>query len=279
MYLPDELPNAQILIIVKTYPLPTSDHGEVVCTAGLANGEKWVRIYPISFSMYDERKYPKYGWVELDLIKHPNDSRLESYMPRRGLDEPMQLLERIKTNNNWAARKEYVEKEVFTSMEELICLSRTEDRSLGTLKPVEIVDFVIEESKREWKPQWANKLKQMRMFDPNTRGLSHQRQLIKKIPYTFKYHFLTKGDTKPRKLSIHDWEIGMLYWKCLRRTGGDEEEAKQMVRRRYFDEFVANKDILLFLGTTYEFHKRRADNPFIIIGVFYPPKTPQLQLF
>jgi len=42
---------------------------------------------------------------------------------------------------------------------------------------------------------------------------------------------------------------------------------------------VTQKDIYLFLGTTYEFHKRRASNPFIIIGVFYPPKTPQLPLF
>jgi hypothetical protein len=70
----------------------------------------------------------------------------------------------------------------------------------------------------------------------------------------------------------------MLYWKCLRQTDGDENEAKQMVRKKYFDEFVNQKDILLFLGSTYEFHKRRVENPFIIIGVFYPPKTPQLPL-
>lgn len=58
----------------------------------------------------------------------------------------------------------------------------------------------------------------------------------------------------------------------------DETEAKRLVRKKYFVEFLAQKDILLFLGTTYEFQKRRADNPFIIAGVFYPPKTPQLSL-
>ncbi len=114
MYLPEELPKARVLITVKTYPLPTSDHGEVVCTAGLVNGEKWIRMYPISSNVYDEKKYPKYGWVELDMVKHPSDFRLESYMPRHGLDEPMRFLSKIGTNNSWAARRELVEREVFT---------------------------------------------------------------------------------------------------------------------------------------------------------------------
>lgn len=279
MYLPDELPNARVLITVKTYPLPSSDHGEIVCTAGLLDGEKWVRVYPISLSRYsDEERFPKYGWVRLNLKRHPSDFRLESYMPRNGIDEPMRFLERIGTDNNWAARKDFVLKEVFTSMKELITLSHTENRSLGTVKPSEIVDFVIEDSEREWRPQWATRLKQLRMFD-SEKQRGKQWQPIRKIPFTFKYRFLTRGDTKPRELSIHDWEIGALYWNCLKQVQGDESEAKHMVRARCFDEFVSRKEIFLFVGTTYEFHRRRVDNPFIITGVFYPPKTPQLSLF
>jgi len=43
------------------------------------------------------------------------------------------------------------------------------------------------------------------------------------------------------------------------------------------DEF-ATKDLYLFLGTTREFHGR-APNPFVIIGVFYPPIERQQRLF
>jgi hypothetical protein len=280
MYLPDVIADARILITVKTYPLPSSDFGEVVCTAGLLNGEKWIRIYPILLNKYiDDNKFPKYGWAKVNLVKHPSDDRVESYMPRNGVDEPLNFLEKIGTANFWAARKDFVKKEIFTSMEELISLMRNENRSLGTLKPVEIIDFLAEDSEREWKPKWAAKLKQMKLFDPDTIEPDKKKQPIKKIPYTFKYRLLTQGDTNPRELSILDWEIGMLYWNCLRRSGGDEKEAIRLVRKKYFDEFVAQKDILLFLGTNYQYHKRRVANPFMIIGVFYPPKTAQLSLF
>lgn len=78
---------------------------------------------------------------------------------------------------------------------------------------------------------------------------------------------------------IEDWEIGALYWNCLRRTEGNEEKALKKVREQYEDNFIKNKDIHLFLGTTLEWHRRRANNPFVIIGVFYPKKELQAKLF
>jgi hypothetical protein len=280
MYLPAEIPNARVLITVKTYPFPSGDHGEVVCTAGLLDGEKWIRMYPIPLNRYtDDERFPKYGWVELDLIKHPSDSRLESYMPRHGLDEPMRFLNRIGTKNEWAVRKEIVQKDIFTSMKRLISLSISENKSLGTLRPKEIIGLSIEKSEREWDPKLIEKMKQMSLFELDADGQAKQRRLIRKLPFDFKYKFLSDGDEKPRELMILDWEIGTLFWNCLRQSDGDEEEAKKLVRKKYFDEFVAQRDILLFLGTHYLFHMRRVENPFMIIGVFYPPKTPQLFLF
>ena len=55
--------------------------------------------------------------------------------------------------------------------------------------------------------------------------------------------------------------------------------ALQKVREKYFDDFTANKDLYLFVGTTKEWHTRRALNPFVIIGVFYPKKEVQGSLF
>jgi hypothetical protein len=100
---------------------------------------------------------------------------------------------------------------------------------------------------------------------------------LSKLPYKFYYHFLTE-DNKIRKLMIEDWEIGALFWNCLSQTGGNEEAAKQLVRQKYFDQFLQEKDLYLFLGTTLVNHNV-APNPFVIIGVFYPPKTVQPLLF
>lgn len=78
---------------------------------------------------------------------------------------------------------------------------------------------------------------------------------------------------------IKDWEIGALYWNCLKSADGNESIALQKVRDQYETNFLKNKDIYLFLGSTKEWHMRRAKNPFVIIGVFYPKKENQLTLF
>ena len=78
---------------------------------------------------------------------------------------------------------------------------------------------------------------------------------------------------------IEDWEIGALYWKCLRSTNGDEKAALEKVRNKYYDDLAKTKDIYLFLGTTSEGHRRRWTNPFVIIGVFYPKIDAPFNLF
>jgi len=272
-YLPHELPKARVLITVKTYPLPSRSYTELVCTAGLLNGEKWIRMYPIPFRfLRDQKRYPKYSWVEIDLIRNTKDFRPESY---RLKSENFTVLDKIKTTHDWAARKSYVFKEVFTSMENLISLAKgPTKKSLATVKPKEIVDFQIKPDEREWKKEWVEQLKQFDMFE--SKNQSGHRKIIRKLPYKFYYHFLTE-DNKLRKLMIEDWEIGALFWKCLSKTDGDEGAAKQLVRQKYFDQFLMKKDLYLFLGTTLLNHNV-APNPFVIIGVFYPPKTSQLPL-
>lgn len=275
-YLPNELPKAKVLITVKTYPLPSRSYTELVCTAGLLDGKKWIRIYPVPFRfLQDGDKYPKYSWVELDLVRNTKDFRPESYRLKLGIDEHITILDKIGTANDWMGRKSYVLKEVFSSMTELIRLAKSpQQKSLATLKPARIVDFVVEDDEREWKQEWLDQLKQMNMFEmPTNNG---QRKVVKKLPYKFSYRFFSEGDTEPRKMMIEDWEIGALFWNCLYKTNGDERAALKLVRQKYFDEFM-EKDLYLFVGTTHRFHNI-APNPFVIIGVFYPPKTDQLSL-
>lgn len=227
-------------------------------------------MYPIPFRfLQDQKQYPKYSWVEIDLVRNTKDFRPESYRLR---SENFSVLDKIGTEHDWAARKSYVLNEVFTSVVELIALAKgPTKKSLATVKPKEIVGFQIKPDEREWKKDWLEQLQQLNMFEPvNQDG---QRKIIRKLPYKFYHHFLTE-DNKLRKLMIEDWEIGALFWNYLAQTDGDEEAAKQLVRQKYFDQFVQEKDLYLFLGTTFLNHNV-APNPFVIIGVFYPPQTQQ----
>lgn len=277
IYLPDELTKAKVLITAKTYPLPTRSYSELVSVVGLLNGEKWIRIYPVSFNiLQDQKKYPKYSWIELNLVRNTSDFRPESYRPKHGVDEPIKVLQQISTANDWAVRKSYVLKEVFTSMSELIILAKdpNQKKSLATLKPSQIVDFVIEADEREWKLSWQHQLSQLNLFEKPKQG---RRILIKKLPYKFSYRFFSEGDKEPRKMMIEDWEIGALFWNCLYKTDGDEQAALELVRQKYLDGF-SQRDLHFFVSTTMQFHNI-APNPFVIVGVYYAPKASRETLF
>src|SRR5690554_5892461 len=77
--------------------------------------------------------------------------------------------------------------------------------------------------------------------------------MTKKLPYKFSYVFTTEDD-KERTLMVEDWELGALYWNCLKRAKGDEELACQKVKEKYYDYMVNRCDLHFFLGTTKRFH-------------------------
>ena len=164
-------------------------------------------------------------------------------------------------------------------MSNLIKLAKAEKvwKSLATVKPKEITKFEVEPDERDWKPQIKEGLQQLRLFEQSSPANTQQLQVVSKLPYKYYYHFLTEGDTHPRRMMIEDWEIGALYWNCLAQTEGDEIAANELVRQKFVDQFFA-KDLYFFVGTTKANHIK-APNPFVIIGVFYPPITPQLSLF
>jgi hypothetical protein len=76
-------------------------------------------------------------------------------------------------------------------------------------------------------------------------------------------------------MMIEDWEIGQLYWNCLKKYW-NEKIALQKVKDKYFDDFSKKKDLHFFLWTTKKYDKW-ANNPFIIVWTFHPPFSNGLQ--
>lgn len=99
--------------------------------------------------------------------------------------------------------------------------------------------------------------------------------LVRKLPWKFSYRF-ADATGRESKLQILDWEIGALYWNCRRQN--EEAAALQKVRLKYWDEF-STTDLHFFMGTTLEFHRKKAPNPWQIIGVFPAPMQRQTGLF
>jgi hypothetical protein len=267
----------KVFITVKTYPTLSKKYDELVCTAGILDDGSWARVYPLPFRKLDyENRYKKYQWMELPLVKNASDPRPESYKitdisKLRLIDKP------AGTGQAWAERKKIIfeKNEIYTNLAALIGKAKNNEISIAIFKPAKLLKFVVEETEREWDKESLKILKaranQMSLFQSEDE-VKKEFLIVKKLPYKFSYQF--KDDAgKTSTLMILDWEIGALFWNCLKRSNGDEDKALNLVRKKYWDEF-SGKDIFLFLGTTRQF-QGWAKNPFVIIGVFYPPKLPQ----
>lgn len=224
--------------------------------------------------------------------KRTQDSRPESYHIYNidTLKIDTNILGKKGKGIDWNLRLQWVlkNKTIFTNMSELLALTAQNKISLAVLKPTRIERVVYCDLRKKddgksmekfadklskLKAKYQAKLLQLNIFEDN-QDIKDSFQFAEKIPYKFSYEFITEDGIK-RTLMIEDWEIGALYRNCIRKDG-NEEIAVQKVIQKYED--MAKKDIYLFLGTSYEWHKRNAPDPYLIIGVFAPPKNRQLDL-
>lgn len=263
----------RVYILVKTYPTISEKYVELVCTAGVLDDGSWIRLYPVPLRKLDlDQQYKKFSWVEVDVTRNTSDFRPESYRPR--LDS-IHVIDDGTKDVDWNERHRIIfnNQKVYTNLQELINKAKSDKTSLAVFKPSKIFDVKADPDSREWDREKLEQIKvrsrqQNLFYTPEE--VDSFFSVVKKLPYKFSYIFEDDAG-KRSKLMIEDWEIGMLFFRSLKSTMGDEEAAIQKVRQKYFVEFVKNKDLYFFLGTTKQFHNV-SPNPFIIIGVYYPPR-------
>lgn len=270
-------PRERILVTVKTYPTLSRKYGETVCTAGVRPDGSWVRLYPVPFRRLDEeQQYRKYDWVKCTLVRNTSDPRPESFRPVGDIE----CGEHMGTEGVWRDRRQILlgQSTVYTELDIIIERAKANDISLCTFKPARIKDLVVEKEDRHWSHE---KLKQMRelhgrlgLFEDNEWRKTFR--VIPKLPYSFSYKF-EDANGRESRLQILDWEIGALFWNCLKLTSGNEDDALDKVRQKYWSEF-SSKDLHFFLGTTQQFHSI-APNPWVIVGVLPIPRDPRIPLF
>ncbi len=260
----------RIYIVVKTYPTISKEYSELVCTAGVLENGSWIRLYPVPFRKLDiEQKYPKYTWIEIEAVRNTADFRPETYR----LSLPTILVEEKQPKVDWDERRRIIfkNKKVHTNLQGLIDKAKSDGTSLAVFKPTKVLDFTCKPVEREWDREKIVILKglskQLNLFQ-TPQEIEEEFRVVQKVPYKFSYKF-KDASGKNSEMMIEDWEIGMLYFNCLKQTKGDEKAAIAKVKEKYFDYFIT-RDLHFFLGTTKQFHNV-APNPFIIIGVFYPP--------
>ena len=166
---------------------------------------------------------------------------------------------------------------VYTRLDEIIVAAKCNEISLCVFKPTKILACVVEEEEKEWDSKKMARMRgfysQSDMFEDNEWRKNFQ--IVRKMPYNFSYRFVDAVG-KESELQILDWEIGQLYWNCLREAGGDESGAVAKVRQKYINDLLKT-DIHFFLGTTQQFHYVGV-NPWVIVGVFPIPHDGRIRM-
>jgi hypothetical protein len=263
----------KVLILVKTYPAISSKYGETVCTAGITEDGKWIRIYPLPFrKIPTECQFKKYDWIEIDLKHNESDFRPESFRPNSFND--IKVVGHIEADGkSWYERRKYVLKNVYTNLAKLIKEAKAKEicTSLAVFKPTKIVDFTIEESTRNWDKKKLHYLESVKLqgslFENENEHDIENFEVVDKVPYKFSFEFEDDSGVRS-KLMNEDWEVGALYWNTLKDCKGNEKEACEKVREKYFNDFAKTKDYYFYLGTQKK-HHFISPNPFII-GDFHP---------
>ena len=222
----------------------------MVCTAGVLEDGSWIRLYPIPFRKLEiNQKYPKYAWIQVEVERNTKDFRTETYRP---INLEKIIVEPRSPKADWEQRRKIIFKnpKIYTNLNELIAQAKSKSNpiSLAIFKPAKILDFKADPTSREWDLKKLNNLnalsQQLNLFQTPEEP-EEEFKIVPKVPYKFSYTFEdTSG--KQSTLMIEDWEIGMLYFNCLKKHH-EESIAVSKVKEKYFDEFL-KKDLYFFMG-------------------------------
>lgn len=265
----------KILIWGKTYPEISSKYYETVCTGGVLDTGRFIRLYPIPFRyLADTKIFTKYQWIKARIKKSKEDPRPESFK----IDpESISAEDNIPPDKySWFNRAQIVFKNkdfVFNSVEELLNANIINKTSMGFVKPLRIDKIEIENRPAEDYETFLRKinanrerLKQSEIFPVIT--ISELKSL-QYITQRFKVHWKCNDvNCKGHKMAILDWEI----YELVRNVGMTKATQKL---NEVLD--LANYNTGFFLGN-FRLHQKN----FAIGGIWYPKRSnlaPNLKLF
>lgn len=215
----------EVLIWGKTTPELSLKHYETVCTGGVLEDGRFVRLYPIPFRFL-EKQFKKYQKIRVRMKKSTKDHRPESYTVDPASIEVLD--ERYDTDSiGLIMRSQYMFRDpLYTvpTVEELLTRERATGQSIGIVK--------VRQIKRVYSK--ARSDEDTAKFDRKLSELQHRKQqqslfeeeadleILKSTNYrshTMHAHWYCNNPScNGHKMSILDWELSAL----IRRAGVDD---------------------------------------------------------
>src|SRR5690606_6255473 len=269
----------RILILAKTYPSPSSQYVETSCVAGITQCGSMIRLYPVPFRLIEEgRQFKKWQWIDVRVEKATKDHRPESH---KLFVDTITCHSIIDTRKGWANRWGWLEKiPSCGSLEELDNARLNEGVSLALVRPKKVLGLeIVNARSSDWTEEEREKLVREQMQGDLFSEAAVRREIreLRKIPYDFYYRFVceTSSGEIECKHKLIDWEVGMLYWNCIKSHG---PHWRGPFRSKLENDFL-NKELIFLMGNQHRFQ-----NQWLIISLIYPPRRTstddaQIELF
>lgn len=264
---------SRFLILCKTYPSPSAKYNETSCVAAIREDGKLIRLFPIPYRLLDsDVKFTKWQWIEAVVKKSTDDHRIESY--KISIDT-IALKDKINTKFNWKDRYYWLEMlKLFHNFNDINAAQKTDLISLALLKPARIDKIELVPTIAEWTVEEKDKLLRDDKIDNLFIGEASivPKKILRKIPFDFYYHYTcidAHGMLQSFKHKIVDWEVGALYWTCLKLY---KTQWETKFREKLEQDF-SEKNLYFLMGNMHRFQ-----NQWLIISLLYPPKKLEEQL-
>jgi hypothetical protein len=255
----------KLLIITKTYPLPSRDYIEHVCVVAINENGEFRRLYPIPFRLLDkDKQFKRWQWISAK-IERSSDQRPESH----NIDcNSIKVLSTIAPKDAWNERLQVIDPHMVPGGFPALEARREQTKqSIGIIKPHNISLKITPDKLPDWTAKELQNLQKQGLFESDC---VKNRHILRKVPIQFRYFYECETATGVEYFNhlVTDWEVGALYWNCVANYGGRWEE---YLRMKLEGEF-RTKDLRFLMGTIHRFPKE-----WLIVGLIYPPAVQARQ--
>lgn len=271
-YVPPEGGELEVTITVKAAPERSKKHGETVCTAGLLDDGRHIRLYPVKIDEYWKKGIPKYSRVRVRVL--PSDepaSRPESHKVEGGLRPVESPLTAKGRPTPWKARMHLIQKGMRPNgMRGLRDLQAEHGTSLGIVKVRELIDFYITAPLEQVVEQADYRISPQKTLTgkPIMEG-----SRVDKVHHVFRYIWRCEGtccDDEAEGQGYHnttceDWELFQSF-RSWRTRYSDDEEFLDKLKGMYYD-CLGQSDLHFAMGTPSDPVRQ---NSWMIVGLIYP---------
>lgn len=269
-YVPNAGEELECTVFVKAAPERSQKYGETVCTAGILDDGRLIRLYPIKIDEYWKKDIPKYRRVRIAAI--PSDEpagRPESHKVQTGLqpiDSPLRA-----SPTPWTERMDLLGKAVNPQgMQGLRDLQKQHGTSLGIVKVKELRDFYITAPLDEVVEQSDYRVSPQKTI---TGEAIMEGSRIDKVKHVFRFTWLCEGsccgpEAKGRgyhDTTCEDWELFESF-RAWRKQYTDDEKFLDALKNKFYD-CLGQSNLYFAMGTPSD---PKTQNSWMVVGLVYP---------